>query len=79
MELRAITFFSDLFNEVVPSCDISESFIHSINDLLKFETSVNLLPNTTATIHLSFQEILRRENGVFQHKINIFPKKVKSR
>ncbi|XP_071818075.1 inter-alpha-trypsin inhibitor heavy chain H3-like isoform X11 [Apostichopus japonicus] len=48
----------------------------SSNDQTKFETNVNLSPNTTATFHLSFQEQLRRKNGVFQHKVNLFPKEI---
>ncbi|KAJ8046225.1 Inter-alpha-trypsin inhibitor heavy chain H3 [Holothuria leucospilota] len=64
------------YNEARQRGQTAGQIKQSDNDFTKFETNINLSPKTTATFHLTFQELLRRKNGVFQHRINLFPKEI---
>lgn len=64
------------YNEAKSRGQTASQVKQSDTDFTKFETNVNLSPNTTASFHLTFQEHLRRKNGVFRHKINLFPKEI---
>ncbi|KAJ8046232.1 Inter-alpha-trypsin inhibitor heavy chain H3 [Holothuria leucospilota] len=64
------------YNEAKSRGQTASQVKQSDTDFTKFETNVNLSPNTTASFHLTFQEHLRRKNGVFRYKINLFPNEI---
>ncbi|KAJ8046230.1 Inter-alpha-trypsin inhibitor heavy chain H3 [Holothuria leucospilota] len=64
------------YNEAKRRGKTASQVKQSQNDANKFETNINLSPNTTASFHLTFQELLRRKDGVFQHRINLYPKEI---
>ena len=52
-------------------------FIFSARDSNRFSVSVNLEPKKKVTFNLTYEELLKRELGVYRHVINLNPGQVR--
>ncbi|KAM3966520.1 inter-alpha-trypsin inhibitor heavy chain H4 isoform 2-T2 [Aphomia sociella] len=63
----------NIYNEAVASGAGAAHIAAKARDSNQFTVTVNVEPNTEAVFNLTYEELLSRRNGVYNHAINLHP------